>query len=89
MITLKCMRPEDGFKTNVRSAFFYRNGVVENTDDPCLQGRSGPSGRHHVYLTPECEGYFMCATVKIVGRDGYEYHIVSSALALHGTLSTT
>lgn len=88
LITLTCRRPADGFKDNVKTAFFYRNGVVENTADPCLQGTSRPYGYHDVYITPECEGHFMCAVLKQVDRDGwqYDYHILSASEALYGTL---
>ena len=83
MLTLHCMLPETGFKENVQTAFFYRNGVVENMGDPCLQGKS-VNGSRALYVTPECEGYFMCATEKTLQRDSYRYAILSRPLPFYG-----
>ena len=37
-----------------------------------------------MYVTPECEGYFMCATIQIVKNDGHKHIVVSAPLPVYG-----
>ena len=56
-VTLECRVISSQFL--LANSSFYRNGVREGSDDPCLPGRSS-DGVYTFPIKPECDGQYYC-----------------------------
>ena len=75
-LTLQCMDKSGSVVTN---AVFYRNGVLNTSDDDCFNSSvSVATNKLQFTISPKCDGHYMCGA-----RNGSGV-ILSEPITIHG-----